>query len=112
METIVRDFRHSIRVLIKNPGFSVIAIATLALGIGVNTAMFTLTDQVLLRRLPVQRPEELVVLRTPGPNRGRVWADGDGAASFSFPLYKEIRDRADVFSGVIGRFAVPLSVSG
>jgi putative ABC transport system permease protein len=112
METLMRDFRHSIRALVRNPGFSVVAILTLAIGIGANTAMFSLTDQVLLRSLPVENPKELVVLSSPGPTRGRVWSDGNSAASFSYPLYKELRDRVPVFSGLIARFAVPLSVAG
>jgi predicted permease len=86
---------------------------TLALGIGANTAIFSLTDQILLRRLPVERPEELVVLRSPGPKGGYVWSDGDSAASFSHPTYKDLRDRgANVFSGLLARFAIPLSVAG
>src|SRR5262249_14323417 len=65
---------------------------------------------ILLRRLPVERPEELVVLRSPGPRPGRVWSDGDSAASFSYPVYKALRDRGgDVFLGLLARFAIPPS---
>src|SRR6185369_6459211 len=112
METFVQDFRYGIRTLIKNPGFASVAILTLALGLGANTAIFSLTDQILLRLLPVKNPRELVILRSPGPKSGRVWSDGDSAASLSYPLYKEIRDNNNVFSGVLARFAVPLSVAG
>jgi putative ABC transport system permease protein len=113
MQTIWQDLRYGARMLLKNPGFTVIAVLTLALGIGANTAIFSLTDQILLRRLPVERPEELVVLRSPGPKGGYVWSDGDDAASFSHPMYKDLRDRgANVFSGLLARFAIPLSVAG
>ncbi len=112
MDTFWQDFRYGIRTLLKNPGFTVVAVLTLALGLGANTAIFSLTDQILLRLLPVQKPEELVILRSPGPKNGRVWSDGDGAASFSYPLYKEVRDKNNVFSGLLARFAVSLSVSG
>src|SRR5437763_11462984 len=103
MDTLRQDIRYGIRTLMKNPGFTAVAVLTLALGIGANTAIFSLTDQILLRRLPVERPEELVVLRSPGPKTGRVSSDGDGAASFSYPLYKELRDRNQVFAGLLAR---------
>ncbi len=112
MDTFLQDLRYGIRTLIKNPGFTVIAVLTLALGLGANTAIFSLTDQILLRLLPVQNPKELVVLRSPGPKQGHMWSDGDGAASFSYPLYKEVRDNNNVFSGLLARFATPLSVAG
>src|SRR5713226_4038966 len=112
MDTLIQDLRYGVRVLIKNPGFTVVAVLTLALGLGANTAIFSLTDQILLRLLPVDKPEELVVLRSPGPKNGRVWADGDGAESFAYPLYKELRDKNNVFAGLLARFAVSLSVAG
>jgi len=99
-------------MLAKSPGFTAVAVLTLALGIGTNTAIFSLTDQVLLRLLPVQRPEELVILHSPGPNPGHTWNDGDDAASFSYPTYKDLRDRNQVFSGLLARFPLSLNVSG
>jgi putative ABC transport system permease protein len=113
MQFLWQDLRFGARMLLKNPGFTLIAVMTLALGIGANTAIFSLTDQILLRSLPVERPEELVVLRSPGPKEGYVWSDGDSTASFSYPMYKDLRDRgANVFSGLVARFATPLSVAG
>ena len=111
MDSFLQDFRYGIRTLLKNPGFTAVAVVTLALGLGVNTAIFSLTDQVLLRLLPVDKPEELVVLRSPGPKTGRVWSDGDSDASMSYPLYKELTEKDSVFTGLLARFAVPLSVS-
>src|SRR6185436_12247266 len=112
MDTLLQDLRYGARVLIKNPGFTAVAVLTLALGVGANTAIFSLTDQILLRLLPVEKPEELVVLRSPGPKTGRVSSDGDGDASFSYPLYKDLRDRNQVFAGLLARFPISLSVAG
>ncbi len=112
MQNLWQDIRYGTRMLLKNYGFTSIAVLTLALGIGANTAIFSLTDQILLRLLPVDRPEELVVLRAPGPKRGRVSSDGDDAASFSYPMYKDLRDRSDAFAGLIARYAISLSVAG
>ena len=92
MHTFWQDVRYGLRMLAKNPGFATVAILTLALGIGANTAIFSLMDQILLRRLPVKNPDELVILRSPGRGEGHVWTDGDGAQSFSYPAYKGLRD--------------------
>ncbi|HKS42898.1 MAG TPA: ABC transporter permease [Blastocatellia bacterium] len=112
MDTLWQDLRYGIRTLVKNPGFTVIAVMTLALGLGATTAIFSITDQILLRMLPVEKPEEIVVLRSPGPKSGRVSSDGDAATSFSYPLYKEIRDKNNVFTGVLARYPISLSVAG
>ncbi|MCU1242903.1 MAG: hypothetical protein JWO71_3629 [Candidatus Acidoferrum typicum] len=111
MRAIWQDIRFGARMLAKHPGFTTIAVLTLALGIGANTAIFSLVNQVLLRRLPVQNPDELVVLRSPGPMRGHVWSDGDEAQSFSYPMYKRLRDSNGVFSGMLARFAIPASIA-
>ncbi len=112
MGALLQDARYAFRMLAKSPGFTLVAILTLALGIGANAAIFSVTDQVLLRLLPVQKPEELVVLRSPGPNPGRNWSDGDVGAAFSYPMYKDLRDHNPVFSGLLARFAIQASVSG
>ena len=109
MHTFWQDVRYGLRMLAKNPGFASIAIFTLALGIGANTAIFSLMNQIMLRRLPVKNPDELVILRSPGRGEGHVWSDGDGAQSFSYPAYKGLRDSAAV-SGMLARFAFDASI--
>ncbi len=111
MQTLWQDLRYGARMLLKQPGFTLIAVLTLALGIGANTAIFSLLDQVMLRRLPVERPDELVVLRSPGPMRGHVSTDSDNATSFSYPMYKNLREKNAAFAGLLARYAIPLSVS-
>jgi predicted permease len=112
METLFQDIRYGLRMLAKNPGFTIVAVLTLALGIGANTAIFSLTDQVLLRALPVTNPQELVVLRSPGPDPGRTWSDSDAVTTFSYPMYRELRDRNSVFAGLIACFPANVSVVG
>ena len=113
VESVIQDVRFGLRMLRKNPGFTAVAIVTLALGIGANTAIFSFTDQVLLRDLPVPHPERLVVLRSPGPTRGHCWSDIDDCAqSFSYPMYQDLRERATVFSGLLAYRQVDLNVSG
>jgi predicted permease len=112
MENLLQDIRFGLRTLGKNPGFTIVAILTLALGIGANAAIFSLTDQVLLRLLPVERPQELVVLTSPGVNHGRVWSDSDGGPSFSYPMYKDLRDRNEVFTGLLARYHTAVNVAG
>jgi putative ABC transport system permease protein len=111
MRAIWQDIRFGARMLAKHPGFTAIAVLTLALGIGANTAIFSLINQVLLRRLPVQRPGELVILRSPGPVHGHLWSDGDTAQSFSYPMYKALREANTVFAGMLGRFEFSASLS-
>lgn len=111
MNAILQDLRYALRTLRKSPGFASIAIATLALGIGANAAIFALVDRVLIRTLPVRDPKELVLLRSPGPKQGHTQSDGDDTASFSFPMYRDLRERATVFSGLIGELPFTGSVS-
>ena len=106
--------RHSLRTAHagEKSGFTIVAVLTLALGIGANAAIFSLTDQVLLRLLPVESPRELVVLTSPGVNHGRVWSDIEGGPSFSYPMYKDLRDRNEVFAGPLASFHVQVNVAG
>ena len=111
MHTLWQDVKYGFRMLLKNPGFTAIAVMTLALGIGANTAIFSLLNQVLLRRLPVRSPEQLVILKSPGPKRGHVWSDGDDSEIFSYPLYKGLAKNTSVFDSVIARFEFSASIA-
>ncbi|HKS80793.1 MAG TPA: ABC transporter permease [Candidatus Acidoferrales bacterium] len=112
MKDLLQDLRFGLRMFVKSPGFALVAMLTLALGIGANTAIFSLTDQVLLRYLPVENPGQLVILRSPGPNPGTTNADWEGDATFSYPIYKDLREQAPVFSGLLAKFSVSVSVAG
>jgi predicted permease len=100
MSIFLQDVRYALRTLTRAPGFSAVIILTLGLGIGANTAIFSLMDQVLLRLLPVAEPDMLVQLDGPGTFRGRTTND----RTFSYPMYADLRDRNDVFTGLIARF--------
>jgi len=106
----MREVRLALRTLFKAPLFTGIAGLSLALGIGANTAMFGLVDQILLRLLPVQNPRELVQLTVEG---GRFGSNsGDGLGTFSHPLFVAFRDRNTVFSGLTGQMVTSASLIG
>ncbi len=108
MDQLLADLRYAGRAILKNPGFSAVVILTLGLGIGANTAIFTLMDQVLMRPLPVQDPGELVLLDGPGPFSGRTHND----QTFSHPMYQALRDNTSgVFSGVAARFGTDATLT-
>jgi predicted permease len=101
MDTLWQDIRYGWRMLAKSPGFTVVAVLTLALGIGANTGIFSVMRQVLLQRLPVPHPEQLVLLYAPGVRSGHTESDEvDGSESFSYPMYKDLRDQNTVFAGL------------
>jgi predicted permease len=111
MDRFLQDFRFALRQLAKAPAFTVTAIVTLALGIGANTAIYSLLDQVMLRSLPVQHPEQLVMLSSTGSDRGRTNAYGGSSADyFSFPMYRDIRDKNSVLNGTLATDQVQVGV--
>jgi len=99
MSGIFQDLRYAMRQLRKSPGFTTITVLTLALGIGANTAIFTVVNALLLKMLPVKDPQELVVVGNPADPNQR--SNGTPRTDvFSYPLYKELRDQSSVFSGL------------
>jgi len=94
MENLFQDLRHAIRLLFRSPGFTLVAILSLALGIGANIAIFSLVDAVILKYLPVERPEELMQLQYRAPD----W--GDESSTFANPVWEQVRDYQDVFAAM------------
>jgi putative ABC transport system permease protein len=101
---IFYDLRYALRMLRKKPGFTLVAVLTLALGIGANVAIFSLTDAVLLQSLPVRAPQQLTTIAALEPN-----AQVDN--SFSYPMYQDLRDKNSVFSGVLARGGAQMNIS-
>src|SRR5215204_2241644 len=108
MTSMLSDARFAIRGLRRSPLFATVAILSLALGIGANTAIFTLIDQILLRKLPVVHPEQLVMLYQQGSNMG----SNMGSRMHSYPLYQDLQQKAEPLAQVICRrlFEASLSV--
>src|ERR1022692_1823289 len=104
---MLQDIVYAIRNLRRSPLFTLVALVSLALGIGANSAVFTIADQVLLRPIPVKHARELVAFTSPGPQSGSVW----GENRFSYPMYRDFRDHNSVFEGVAARFATELNLS-
>ena len=104
IEGLWRGLRMAWKALAKSPGFTAVAVVTMALGIGVNTVMFSLMDHLLLRNLPVRDPQRLVVFHGNFTTPGMYRSNGRGL-SFSWPKYTQFRDESTVFSGVAARFA-------
>ena len=95
MQTIIQDVRYAIRTLLKRPGFTLVVIFTLALGIGANTAIFSVTDKLLLRSLAVKNPDQLFLVTSVSVSPHFV------SNVFSYPIYSDYRKDNNVFSGLI-----------
>ena len=107
MTTIKGDLRLAFRGLRRNPLFASVAILSLALGIGANTAIFTLLDQIVLRKLPVRAPDELVMLYQEGVHLG----SNMGSRMHSYPLYQDLQARAEPLAEVLCRRITDASIS-
>src|SRR3954468_6660174 len=127
MKHLARDLKYAIRGLARSPLFTTVALLSIALGIGANTGIFTLVNEVLLRQLPVRAPQQLVLFNGPRNHYG----SNSGGNMLSFPMYEDFRDNfvdsaarlprvthtvpnpaptPKVFSGVFARRAVPMNV--
>ena len=109
---MLQDIRYGIRMLLKKPGFTLIAVISLALGIGANTAIFSLLDAVMIKTLPVQEPQELVLFGK-GEDQGASLGPPNGNVDlFSYPFYRQVQQRTDVFSGVASLLSLTWTVHG
>src|SRR5262245_27172959 len=113
MQTLLQDLRYGIRHILKSPGFTAVAVLSLALGIGANTALFTLGDEILLKSLPVKNPEELVIFNwlsgekvMSGSHSGNWNTDRatglEVGSSLSYPAFKQFRAQSRTLSDVFG----------
>ncbi len=107
MGNMWNDVKFALRTLGMSPVFTGVAVLSLALGIGANTAIFTLLDQVLLRLLPVKEPQQLVLLSMKGTHYGNNW----GGNALSYPMYEDFRKNNQVFSAMFCRFPNDFALS-
>ncbi len=105
LEHLTADIRFALRWLRRSPGFTAVAIVSLAIGIGFNTALFTIVDSILFKPLPVERPGTIVDVYTTSP-------DGDTYATTSYPDYLDLKAQNHVFSDMVGYSPIIVAVSG
>src|SRR4029453_5423523 len=101
----LQELRHSARILSRNPVLSLVATLSIALGIGVNSAMFSFHDAILLRPLPVPEPNAIVTVSAAGPE------DSPPLGRLSYPNYRDLRKNSRSFEGLIAGQLMPLSFS-
>ena len=103
MNILLQDLRYAVKTFIKAPGFTLVAVLSIALGIAANTSVFTLVNAVLFKPMPVPHPEQLVALYTTEPN-------SSFPGEFSYPDYKDYRDHNEVFSDLFIHYGTPVSL--
>src|SRR6202451_547038 len=109
MQTMLKDIRYAPRQIRNSPGFAITVIATLALGIGANTAVFSVMNAVLLRMLPVRDPHRLYYLQIASGNQPPGASNtGNNDTSFSEPVFEALRQRHDVLDDLVAY--VPLGI--
>src|SRR5437763_4135081 len=106
MSNFVQDVLFAVRSFRKSPAFTAVAVLSLALGIGANTAIFSLVNQLILRLLPVRDPKSIVLLA----GRGAHYGGNNGRNALSYPMYQDLRDRNQVFNGIMCRYGMPVTV--
>ncbi len=107
MASFLQDLRYAVRTLRKAPLFTSVAVLSLALGIGANSAIFSLVNQLILQLLPVRDPEQLVLLTA----RGQHYGSNTGNNAISYPMYQDFRDKNQVFQGMFCRFGNQFSLT-
>src|SRR5689334_12961091 len=107
MTSLIPDIRYALRAIRRSPLFASVAILSLALGIGANTAIFTLMDQLMLRKLPIKDPQQLVMLFQRGANMG----SNMGGRMHSYPIYQDYQRKGQPFSEVLCRRLASASIS-
>ncbi len=107
VDALRQDLAYAWRLFRRNPAFTLVAIVSIAFGIGANTAVFTLLDQVMLRTLPVTNPERLVLLTTKGFQYGSAWGNGN---ELSHPMYEDLREGNQVFADMFCRFTIGVAL--
>src|SRR5271170_8416796 len=111
MDQLLQDLKYGLRTLARSPGFTAVAVLSLALGIGANTAIFTLTNAVFLNPLPVEEPSRVLEAFTVD-HATVVTAPNLARSPMAWNNYLDFRDQNDVFSGMAAFFATPVTLTG
>ena len=109
---MIQDLRYGLRMLLKHKGFTAVAVLSLALGIGANTAIFSLMDALMLRALPVYEPDRLMLFGNAESAGITIGFPGSSTDLFSYPTYRDLRERTQSFSDIAAVHSIPSRVHG